>query len=551
MGRDFCFRWLLAAALALAGASVAQAEVASSACITRLRDGDTPARMIAAPARFDCRRPQTAWGPGDFWALDAGLPSRTGVRPTLVRIYSMWQDDVALWAGYADGRVVPVPLASRAATLGTAIEYAIPAHGVPVTRLLWRVRGAQNLRGVVMGVRLVDAEEHARVSVDRALQAGLMAGLCIAFMFFSIALWAALRRGFLIAHAAMVGGLLLYLLADAGAVRRLFPTLGRLFELRLSGVTFTLCVLGGLWFARTFAEPGSVSRRVDRFARDAAIALLAVAIVKEVLAPWQAILLDRAIGLALVVALGSIVAMGWQICRRSSALRWVWPITAMIPATLIAMRVSNTFQLLAHPFAVGGSVQAVMTSGMFVSALAIAYRVHRLVLERDEARAREGAARLLADTDPLTGLMNRRSFLTAAIGREGAQLLLVADLDHFKAVNDTIGHDGGDEVLRGVAQALGEALPPGTLVARIGGEEFAIVADAGAGLSARTVVEALRGLRLPFDLAVTASIGACTGPLATEADWKRLYRQADQALYAAKEAGRDRIRDAGVLPLAA
>jgi len=188
---------------------------------------------------------------------------------------------------------------------------------------------------------------------------------------------------------------------------------------------------------------------------------------------------------------------------------------------------------------------------MFVSALAIAYRVHRLVLERDEARAREGAARLLADTDPLTGLMNRRSFLTAAIGREGAQLLLVADLDHFKAVNDTIGHDGGDEVLRGVARALGEALPPGTLVARIGGEEFAIVADAGAGLSARTVVEALRGLRLPFDLAVTASIGACTGPLATEADWKRLYRQADQALYAAKEAGRDRIRDAGVLPLAA
>jgi PleD family two-component response regulator len=56
---------------------------------------------------------------------------------------------------------------------------------------------------------------------------------------------------------------------------------------------------------------------------------------------------------------------------------------------------------------------------------------------------------------------------------------------------------------------------------------------------------------MPYDMAVTTSIGVCTGPLLREIDWKSLYRRADRALYAAKAAGRDRVRDAKALPLAA
>ena len=68
-------------------------------------------------------------------------------------------------------------------------------------------------------------------------------------------------------------------------------------------------------------------------------------------------------------------------------------------------------------------------------------------------------ARLLADADPLTGLLNRRAFLEQAIGRPGAQTLHLIDIDHFKAVNDTLGHDGGDEVLRVFARTLRAAVP--------------------------------------------------------------------------------------------
>jgi diguanylate cyclase (GGDEF)-like protein len=149
---------------------------------------------------------------------------------------------------------------------------------------------------------------------------------------------------------------------------------------------------------------------------------------------------------------------------------------------------------------------------------------------------------VLADVDPLTGLLNRRAFLGKAIGREGRQTLLVLDIDHFKSVNETIGHDGGDDVLRLVARVLRRTAPADALVARIGGEEFAVVMDEGHIVDGEEVLARLRAERMPFDLSVTASIGCCTGPLAGEADWKRLYRSADRALYQAKTEGRDRAR---------
>jgi len=97
-------------------------------------------------------------------------------------------------------------------------------------------------------------------------------------------------------------------------------------------------------------------------------------------------------------------------------------------------------------------------------------------------------------------------------------------------------------VLRVFARVLRASVPPGALVARIGGEEFAILAESGETVEPESVLARLRATRMPYDLAVTASIGACTGPLACETDWKALYRGADRALFEAKSAGRDRSR---------
>jgi diguanylate cyclase (GGDEF)-like protein len=160
---------------------------------------------------------------------------------------------------------------------------------------------------------------------------------------------------------------------------------------------------------------------------------------------------------------------------------------------------------------------------------------------------------LASRRDPLTGLPNRRAFdedlarEAARAARTGAPLaVVVLDVDRFKAVNDAHGHAAGDAVLRAVAARAAGAIRAGDVLARIGGEEFAILL-AGADLAraveaAERVRRALAGLPVEAAgraLAVTASFG-CAALGAGEAP-HALVARADARLYQAKRDGRDRV----------
>jgi diguanylate cyclase (GGDEF)-like protein len=146
--------------------------------------------------------------------------------------------------------------------------------------------------------------------------------------------------------------------------------------------------------------------------------------------------------------------------------------------------------------------------------------------------------------DELTGLANRR-LLTDTLARSlahGAASVLMLDLDRFKEINDTLGHQTGDDLLCMVAERLTEVVPAGTLAARFGGDEFALVLEDGdrlAALACASVVTA--GLSRPFPLAglciaVDASIGVAVAEPGTDA--AGLLRRADVAMYAAKNTRR-------------
>jgi diguanylate cyclase (GGDEF)-like protein len=155
----------------------------------------------------------------------------------------------------------------------------------------------------------------------------------------------------------------------------------------------------------------------------------------------------------------------------------------------------------------------------------------------------------LAAHDPLTGLRNRRGFELGidhhldALGRDGDLSLLVIDLDHFKRINDSLGHDAGDEVLRRFAELLRTAVCDADVPTRLGGEEFALVLPGAGESRALAAAEHLRMLvRSEFEgfaCPVSVSIGvASRGPEARDAG--ELMRAANRALYAAKRLGRDR-----------
>jgi diguanylate cyclase (GGDEF)-like protein/putative nucleotidyltransferase with HDIG domain len=166
--------------------------------------------------------------------------------------------------------------------------------------------------------------------------------------------------------------------------------------------------------------------------------------------------------------------------------------------------------------------------------------VHQLMIRLEEA----------VRTDPLTGLVNRRGFEEhmhrelARARRSGSELaILLGDVDHFKEVNDRLGHHAGDDALQRLGMLLREAGRDGDVVARMGGEEFALILPETGEHGARIVADRVRAsVRTEFAAApvpLTISFGIAGFPGHGDTS-EMLLRTADQALYTAKELGRDR-----------
>jgi diguanylate cyclase (GGDEF)-like protein len=170
-------------------------------------------------------------------------------------------------------------------------------------------------------------------------------------------------------------------------------------------------------------------------------------------------------------------------------------------------------------------------------------------LDISALKAAQQQVDFMARHDPLTGLANRAAFtaaLEAALRRPDGVGLMLIDLDHFKSVNDRHGHAAGDALLRAAGQRIAAALRPGDTVARMGGDEFAVIAlgvgaERAVALAERLLAELCRpvayaGCMLPLG----ASMGVAAAP-AHASDAEALQRAADLALYAVKRGGRGGI----------
>ena len=203
-----------------------------------------------------------------------------------------------------------------------------------------------------------------------------------------------------------------------------------------------------------------------------------------------------------------------------------------------------------------GSVRYIRTSGEPVFDAGGNFRGYRGI-SRDvtQATLAEQKVHELARYDSLTGLPNRNMFLgelDRAIARaqrqDGEFALCFIDLDHFKSVNDTLGHDAGDELLKEMAGRLRDALRKADLVARLGGDEFVVLLEGtSAGVDLVTVAQKLLGaIGEPLTIhgcsfLVTGSIGIGRYPADGE-DAATLLKHADAAMYLAKEKGKNNIQ---------
>ncbi|MCS2148033.1 GGDEF domain-containing protein [Scandinavium manionii] len=174
----------------------------------------------------------------------------------------------------------------------------------------------------------------------------------------------------------------------------------------------------------------------------------------------------------------------------------------------------------------------------------------------DENRILSDELKKLTEIDALTGVLNRRGFelqrekLLSTVSADTPVWLVLIDIDHFKRINDTWGHPAGDKVLASLGDTLNHVALPNWMVARIGGEEFAVMFSSDSQQdvlnSVRRLQMACRNLRVMTDngevIRLTASFGVAKG---LPADQDRMMSDADQALYQSKKTGRDKITGIG------
>ncbi len=412
---------------------------------------------------------------------------------------------------------------------------------------------------IMRKVRLISHDALELQDRNWLLLMGIFAGAVASSLLYNLALYSGLGARLRQFYGGWALSVLLYGLFWSNLAFYRFPNLAGEWGVRINMWLVSSSIALGLAFFVAYLEPESLPRTLRRVIHGIAIATLAVGLLASFDQLGFAGPTDN---LFTIVALAGILAIGVGLSialqRGSRAARY-YALAWFLPITVILFRLARNLGLMAQTdfidYATFGAmaVQAVLLSigigdrfrMMQVEGDRAALERDRASLERDSAAAEREDLRRLAETDTLTGLYNRRGFVQRAqamLGRHGA--LAIIDLDHFKEINDSFGHDVGDAVLARVAATLAKVAGEGGMAARLGGEEFALIAPLEAGETARVAVENLDvSDLLGPNRRITLSAGVATGAV----HYEELFVAADRALYRAKQDGRNCVVVAGTV----
>lgn len=517
-------------------------------CLKPALTTETPRQIAMMPAEnFDCTDNQGRFAPGDYWVRMDDIPAAGHPGDELqFRMANTWSEILELYFVYADDHIVPVVLGqkeiSRAVQPGDIIGVDIERRSVPLAKVVARVNGAANLRGILLSPHI---RSQSNIAETNLLLIGFyagIAGMCLALLVYNVALLWAMRQSFQVAYCGMLCFTLFYAFVSSGTYSIVSEDLENTYRIRLSYLAIGFLVSCATMFLHRFIEREKIPAYLANLLLFSSGYAAVASLLFFFFGPVQSRIFDQMFIGAILLSVLVAPIFFYEAIRRRSRYAGILMIAWLGPMGSAACRALNGFGLFPPSFLLDNSTLVGMSFEAIITSIAIGYRVRIMALERDRAMQREQLAQMHADTDPLTGLLNRRAFLRRALGSNNQWRLLIVDIDHFKRVNDLHGHDGGDEVLIDFAHLLRAHCPPAGMVARLGGEEFAILVPIGDGRTLREedLLNAIRLTPMANAIRVTASVGIAEGGLRREEDWKRLYNAADAALYRAKDAGRDR-----------
>ena len=384
---------------------------------------------------------------------------------------------------------------------------------------------------------------------------GILFGVVGAMFGYNLILFFALRMRLQLFYLTYSAGVLFYTWSVSSLYGPLKPMLSGLTPLYFPHIATGIMGWGMFMFVSHVVDRKYFSPSITRFMEWAAFGVLGFSLLAAMMetAYFSSLLLIRDILGASAILLFLIV--GTNAIFRGSRSILLLMFALIIPATALFLTFFWSNTGMSMPFWVDHAMVVSFAIENILLAAVIAERIRHIRLERDEARRKQEELAQKANTDFLTNVYNRRfivdygkALFGATNGREDVAVIML-DLDHFKFVNDTYGHDVGDEVLAMTANICSQNLRPDDVIGRFGGEEFLIILPRTDPETAKTITDRLRrsmhSISLPGVSAlgkkhVSASFGIATGKTGVS-NMNELIKRADEALLQAKERGRDQV----------
>jgi diguanylate cyclase (GGDEF)-like protein len=411
----------------------------------------------------------------------------------------------------------------------------------------------ENSGSMILPITLNNAAAfHHRALSEQMLQ-GLLTGLALCLLVYSLAQWVSLGEHLFVKYAILISGSLLFSLLQFGVGAQYIWPGNFWMELHAGGLSALIAATGSFLFIQQALAGPDLKPWLSRLMSiGASLTIIsAVCFAFDWITVYQVTTIVSTLGL-----LPSLLGLPGAISRARRGDRvgiyflvaWaVYLVTTAILIEVIKGRIGVNFWSL-HSFQFGASIDMLL----FMRVLGL--RTKALQTAMQHATNERESLVTMANTDPLTGLPNRRSLnssVSSAIQHAGPDKLLAVymlDLDGFKQVNDQYGHDVGDDLLVAVAARLKANLRNSDVVSRLGGDEFLVMS---VGLKnpnqAQELGEKLlKAFREPFVLsAQTCSVGLTIGyalaPLDGN-DSRALLKRADAAMYAGKQDGKNCVR---------
>jgi diguanylate cyclase (GGDEF)-like protein len=559
-------RALLAAGFVIWLGSLVPAQGIAAATLIKLRalaPSDThPTPEAIASGSLDDQFQPFSKAPGhaywrDYWLrISPQDPPQTDGTPVV--IVDMTRALHADLIAYRDGRVAALPLVTTLSEfLGTRDHvYTLP-EGVSAAQSLYAHVTSSSSQPQILSVSVAALEGTLAQGTERARMIALTFGALVAMSTAALLIWFVLKDPLFILYATMFSLQALYVAYLSGQGFD-WPLLSYAVPIGSFAWNVPVGLSGAVacLFTREIADLRHFSPRIYKIFGWFAVAFIVI----------TAANVAKFVGLESVVnAIGNIMfviaavftvivcLLAWR--RGNRAAGWFLIAWCLLEGFTIAaaLRFLSTSKVDSDALYYYGLPLSMVAASILV-ALGVADRLlaQRAALSDAERRAQ---------TDPLTGVLNRRSLierLEAACARAKARglpiALLFIDLDHFKQINDTFGHQAGDACLRAIVEPIHAELRQSDVIGRYGGEEFVVIlssADAAAATPiAQRILERVADVRVcgfGNPISVTCSIGVAASD--TLGIWgEPLLAQADAAVYVAKRSGRNQIHLAPPVP---